>query len=120
MTTFSPFGATVEAVHDGDTLTVLADLGFNVYYHVDVRLNGCNAPELHAVGGAAARDWLAHKLPVGQQVKLTSHGADKYGGRWDCDLTLPDGTDVVEAGIAAGVLVRWDGKGAKPVPAVSA
>lgn len=116
MTSFSPYGATVLSVHDGDTLRVMADLGFEVYARVDVRLAGCNAPELSQPGGQAAKAWLAGVLPVGSPVRIVSHGADKYGGRWDCDVTLPNGDDLVTAGVAAGVLVRWDGHGPKPVP----
>src|SRR5690348_15046117 len=42
--------------HDGDTLHVDLDLGFNrIGYRATVRLIGCNAPELRDPGGQAAR-----------------------------------------------------------------
>jgi endonuclease YncB( thermonuclease family) len=116
VTAFRPFAATVLSVHDGDTLRVLADLGFRVSATIDVRLAGCNAPELALPAGKAAKAWLAQLLPAGTPVAIVSHGPDKYGARWDCDVAILDGTDVVASGVTAGMLARWDGHGPRPVP----
>ena len=36
-------------VYDGDTCTILVDLGFRVQFEIKVRLLGINAPELKGV-----------------------------------------------------------------------
>lgn len=110
------FPATVTSVYDGDTFTVLADCGFEVWRVVDVRLNGCNARELHDLGGAEARDHVLELMPVGAKVTLTVSGWDKYGDRSDSLVTLPDGRDLTATMIADGYAAVWNGKGAKPVP----
>jgi len=138
MATFGPYTATVDGIHDGDTLTVdvlLApvgklnavsdrDLGFHVHRthqgivieRQSVRLFGCNAPELATPAGKAALAYIETLVKVGDQVKLLSHGVDKYGGRIDGAVTLADGRDLSKAMIAAGHAVFWDGTGVKPVP----
>lgn len=110
------FPATVVKVHDGDSISVDCDLGFHIEYTISVRLYGCNAPELNTAAGKAARAHLLTLAPIGSKVTVTSYGPDKYGGRWDCTITLPDGSDVAERLIAAGHAARWDGRGVKPVP----
>lgn len=133
--TWGPYVATVEGIHDGDTIEVglvLAktgkqkadvDLGFNVHrgplgttmVRQSVRLFGCNAPELKTPEGQASVAFLRTLLAVGDRVKLVSYGWDKYGGRIDGLVTLPDGRDLVSAMIAAGQAVPWGGSGPKPV-----
>jgi endonuclease YncB( thermonuclease family) len=103
-------------VYDGDTLTVLADLGFAVWRRVSVRVDGINAIELRAPGGLAAREHLKALLPAGGEVTLTSLGWDKYGDRVDGRITLPDGRDVGEVMVIDGYAARWDGTGARPTP----
>lgn len=46
-------------VHDGDTVRVRLDLGFDTYRDVWVRIDGIDAPELKDVGGVSSRDYLA-------------------------------------------------------------
>lgn len=136
-TTYGPYRATVVAIHDGDTIDVDivlakvgrqktdADLGFNVHRgpagvvleRQSVRLLGCNAPELATAAGKAALAFLETVLRVGDVVTLVSHGWDKYGGRIDGQVALPDGRDLTAVMIAANDAAPWDGKGAKPVPA---
>ena len=139
MTTFGPYKATVVEIHDGDTIDVDlvlvashahrhepdVDLGFNVHAvsgqgvvleRQSVRLLGCNAPELATDAGKAALAYLETILHVGDQVELVSHGWDKYGGRVDGTIRLPDGRDLTETMIAAGQAAPWDGQGVKPVP----
>jgi len=135
MTTFGPYKATVAAIHDGDTIDVdlvlvehighLAhdhDLGFNVHRapagvvleRQSVRAYGCNAPELSTAAGKASLAFLQTLLKVGDEITLLSHGWDKYGGRIDGQITLPDGRDMVTVMIAAGHAVAWSGQGVKP------
>jgi len=138
---FGPYSATVVGIHDGDTISVdivLApvgrlhavadrDLGFLVHRthqgivleRQSVRLFGCNAPELATPAGKVALAFIESLVKVGDQVKLLSHGWDKYGGRIDGAVTLADGRDLSKAMIDGGHAVYWDGVGAKPVPAAA-
>lgn len=56
------YRARVVRVHDGDTCTVLLDLGLRVTTTVSVRLAGVYAPELSQPGGPECRDLLAALL----------------------------------------------------------
>lgn len=134
--TWGPYNATVVGIHDGDTIEVDvvlakvgkekadADLGFNVHRRSEgivlarqsVRLYQCNAPELKTAAGQASLAYLQTLLAVGDHVKLTSYGWDKYGGRIDGVVVLADGRDVVTEMIAAGHAVAWGGQGPKPLP----
>lgn len=101
--TFGPYPAVVTAWHDGDTCHLDVDLGFGIHSTgINGRIYGINAPELDT---AAGKDALARALllcPVGTAVTVVSHGWDKYGGRFDAELTLPDGTSLADQMIASG------------------
>lgn len=97
--------------HDGDTAHVDVDLGFGqraAAYdlkgrpQLSARVYGINAPELGTTAGAAALDYARTLCPAGTLITLISHGWDKYGGRFDATLTLPDGTDYATRMLAAG------------------
>lgn len=70
------------------------------------RVYGINAPELSTDAGKASAAYAKGLLPVGSLVKLISHGWDKYGGRYDGDITLPNGDDFGIAMILAGMAVK--------------
>lgn len=110
------FGATVLSVHDGDTLTVDLDLGMFVHRITTVRLRGCNARELSQPGGVEARDHLRSVLPVGTEVTVGTVKADKYGNRWEANVRLQDGSDLVTGLIAGQWAATWDGRGSRPLP----
>ena len=93
MATFGPYPATVLGWHDGDTCHLDIDLGFAIHLVAEptCRVYGINAPELSTPEG---KDALAHVLglaPPGSKVTVVSHGWDKYGGRFDGELTRGDG-----------------------------
>ena|SRR5690349_8412174 len=77
-TPFGPYRATIVEVHDGDTLTADASLGFDCYARVTVRLFGVNTPELtkgtaaQRKAGRAARDFVKQLLPPGSPVRVTT------------------------------------------------
>jgi hypothetical protein len=85
----------VAAVHDGDTVSLDIDLGFNTWLHpgginaadparTSFRLYRCNARELDQPGGPEARDHLAELFELaGGRVLVTSIRNDKFGGRYD-------------------------------------
>lgn len=111
------YPATVTSIHDGDSCSVMADLGFGVWRSVNVRLNGINAIELNQPGGKEARDYLTSLIPTGMRLTLVSLGWDKYGDRTDAMLVLPDSRDVADVMVGAGYAARWTGKGPRPSPA---
>src|SRR5437763_5462729 len=137
MSSWGPYTAIVVGEHDGDTLeldiliskrrfsvTAPQDLGFNVQLRRDgvwlarqaVRTFGDNAPELATPAGKAALAYLQSILPLGTKVLLLSEGFDKYGGRVDASVTLPDGRDLAKAMIDSGNAAIWNGVGPKPLP----
>jgi micrococcal nuclease len=110
------YNAKVVAVHDGDTMTLDVDLGFFAHIVQPFRLLGCNARELSQPGGSEARSHLAALLPAGTPVQIQSVKPDKFGGRYDAQVTLTDGTDLVSQLIAQQWAAAWDGQGTKTVP----
>lgn len=111
------YNATVQRVIDGDTIVVNIDLGFGTWLHAQtMRLLGINAREKSDAGGAEAKANLTELLPFGTAVVLTSVKADKYGGRYDALITLPDGSDLSEHLVETGWAASWTGTGKKPVP----
>ena len=99
---FGPYPGVVVDWHDGDTCHVDLDLGFANYelsHDLDnkpilsCRIFGINAPELSTDAGKAALAYALQLCPLGTKVTVLSHGWDKYGGRFDGSLTLPDGSD---------------------------
>lgn len=110
------YRALVTAVHDGDTYNVDVDLGFSVHVQTIVRLYGCNCIELADPGGIETQAYVAGLL-TGRQVLLTTVKPDKFGGRYDAHVTLPDSQDLTAKLIIEGWAVGWNGRGPKPVPA---
>jgi endonuclease YncB( thermonuclease family) len=116
MTVWAYPRATVAYIHDGDTVAADLDLGFGLKLRQALRLDGCNAIELGQPGGPEARDNLAALLPVGAVVAVRVVGLDKYAGRCDAQITLPDGRDLVTVLITGQWAVPWNGLGPKPTP----
>jgi endonuclease YncB( thermonuclease family) len=89
---FGPYKGTVDQVHDGDTVYVRLDLGFDLNVYARCRIYGINAPELSTPEGKVALAFAQGLLPVGSSVRVTSHGWDKYGGRIDAEIGYGDVT----------------------------
>jgi endonuclease YncB( thermonuclease family) len=81
------YRATLQGVHDGDTITVLLDQGLKEFRSMHIRLFGINAPELATAAGKPARDHLTALLGgttgVALVIRTLKDKADKYGERWD-------------------------------------
>jgi endonuclease YncB( thermonuclease family) len=107
MKTFGPYTGVVDQVHDGDTLYVRLDVGFDLTVYARVRLYAVNAPELRTAAGVAARDYVRQLLPVGTRVQVVSYGWDKYGGRIDGVVLYGDNQSLAEALLAAGHAVPY-------------
>ena len=73
------------AVIDGDTLDVLADLGFGVKIECRLRLVGINTPESRTRNleektlGLAAKAFLKEVIAESDSIEFLSHGTGKYG-----------------------------------------
>jgi endonuclease YncB( thermonuclease family) len=117
------YKATVCSAHDGDSIHVDIDLGFGLTLGSDnsvpgamLRLAGCNARELEEEGGIEAREHLVTLLPAGTVVTLRTVKPDKFGGRYDAVVELPDGRDLATVLIEEGWVAAWSGEGERPVP----
>ncbi len=113
VTVFGPYPATVLSIHDGDTMTLSIDLGFDVSFRTVARLYGINSPELATPEGKAARAFAETLVKPGDAVTVRSHGYDKFGGRTDCTVGLADGRDFGSAMVAAGFARPYFGVGPK-------
>lgn len=116
MASFGPYPAKVLSLHDGDTITFDIDLGFDHLIagkgwdgvpRLSCRVFGINAPELKTKAGKDALAFAATLLKAGDICQITSHGYDKYGGRFDGVITLPDGRDFGTEMISAGHAVPY-------------
>ncbi|HLA65189.1 MAG TPA: hypothetical protein VK600_01255 [Candidatus Saccharimonadales bacterium] len=114
MTVYGPYPAVVTDWHDGDTCHLNIDLGFATFEYghdldghpiLSCRIYGINAPELSTDAGKAALLYAEQLCPPGTHVTVLSHGWDKYGGRFDGSIALPDGSDFGTAMLAAGQAV---------------
>lgn len=111
--------AQVVRVIDGDTVIVVADLGWRVKIETAVRVDGMNAPEKTTDAGRLAAEFARGLLPVGKQVTVRSKRLlgqfEKYG-RVLADLEARDTPwlDFATTMIAAGHAKPWDGSGARP------
>jgi micrococcal nuclease len=113
VTVFGPYPALVADVHDGDTMTLVLDLGFNIALRMACRCYGINAPELATDDGKAAHAYALTLVKPGDRVTVMSHGYDKYGGRFDGAISLADGRDFGVAMVTAGQAKPYFGVGPK-------
>lgn len=112
--TFGPYRGIVDRVHDGDTVYVQLDVGFDLTVYTRVRIHGINAPELSTPEGKIARDFAKTLLAAGASVEVVSYGWDKYGGRIDGSVTTADGRDFATVMLDSGHAKPYTGHGPKP------
>lgn len=110
------YPAVVERVIDGDTVQLNVDLGFCVWCLQTFRLLGINAREHDMPGGPEATENLRAILAQPDVLTITSVKPDKFGGRYDAAITLPDGRDLATLLVADNWAAAWDGRGTKPLP----
>jgi micrococcal nuclease len=87
------YRAKITEVYDGDTVTAVVDLGFNVSITEKIRLSGLNAPEVRGEerpDGLISRDRLRDKI-LGKEVVLKTD-KDKTGkyGRYIAEIYLEE------------------------------
>lgn len=87
------YNVKITSVYDGDTVTGDVDLGFGVWMHNQkFRLYGINTAELKTkdesekLKALAARDRL-RELVLDKEVRIRSHGKEKYG-RWLIEIWI--------------------------------
>jgi len=102
VTTFGPYPATVVSIHDGDTITLAIDLGFDITATERCRVFGINAPELSTQAGKDAVAYARTVIKFADRCTVISHGWDKYGGRFDGTITFPDGRDFAQLMLDSG------------------
>jgi endonuclease YncB( thermonuclease family) len=107
MSLYGPYKAIVADWHDGDTCHMNLDLGFGLVLALSCRVYGINAPELNTDAGKAALAYALQVCPPGTAVTVMSHGWDKYGGRFDGEITLPDARDFGLVMLTAGQAVKY-------------
>lgn len=93
------YKATVVKVYDGDTITVMIDLGLDAYRKESLRLADINAPEVRGEereAGLISRDALREKI-LGKEVILKTK-KDKTGkyGRYITTVFLPTEAIITE------------------------
>lgn len=92
--------ATADYVFDGDTFAAYVAIAPDVDISVRVRLINIDTPEIHGdcdyeiERANMARERLRELLPAGTVVDLQNIKDDKYLGRIDANVILPDGRDV--------------------------
>jgi len=88
----------IKKIYDGDTMTVIIDLGFGVYKTEILRLIGIDAPELRGEereDGLIVRDWLRNRLykavAEGKEIiiRTTQDKKGKYG-RYLAEIFIGD------------------------------
>lgn len=107
------YRALVIDVHDGDTITVDVDLGFNIRQTIPLRLTGINAPELGTVAGTASAAWLRNRLAGSNVIICTTKDRKEKYGRYLASVWVGE-ERINQSIVKAGHAVEWDGKGARP------
>jgi endonuclease YncB( thermonuclease family) len=105
--------ALVVEVLDGDTIKCQIDLGFKISLLTNVRVHGCNSPELPTPLGVLALNFTRGLITPGDILTLDSKRLDLYG-RAEAVVTLPDGSDLGTRLLGSGHAVPADDRGNLP------
>jgi endonuclease YncB( thermonuclease family) len=113
-----PYSARIIDVHDGDTIHMDIDLGFGIILaaynlkdevQLACRVYGINARELRTEQGKEDFLYARALLQPGDLVTVRSHGWDKFGGRFDGEITMPGGVDFATTMLESGHAVTFKG-----------
>jgi endonuclease YncB( thermonuclease family) len=83
------FRARLRRVIDGDTLLVVADLGFGVWTEQRLRLAGIDAPELSTLAGQQVKKRVIEELRHAPDLVVKTYQTDKWD-RYLADVFYPD------------------------------
>ena len=112
--------AVVDYIFDGDTFSAQVMLEGDIAITVRVRLINIDTPEMNGKCAAeitmaqSAKDLLATLIPRGTTVDLRNIKDDKYLGRINANVILPDGRDVGNILIDSGLARPYNGGKRKP------
>ena len=112
--------AVVDYIFDGDTFSAGVKLDADVEITVRVRLINIDTPEMNGkckaekVMAQSARDLLGVLMPRGTAVELENIKDDKYLGRINANVILPDGRDVGRVMIDSGLARPYSGGKRQP------
>lgn len=112
--------AVVDYHFDGDTFSAGVMLDTDVEITVRVRLINIDTPEINGkctaekVMAQSARDLLVTIIPRGTVVDLQNIKDDKYLGRINANVILPDGRDVGQIMIDSGLARPYSGGKRQP------
>ena len=107
--------ATVSYIIDGDTFSAMVRIDDDVRISVRVRILDIDTPEINGECDAErkmalrAKDRLAELLPIGGDIELSDIKDDKYLGRIDARVKMPDGRDVSKVMLHEGLARPYDG-----------
>ncbi len=107
--------AVVDYIFDGDTFAAYVLLDDDIRISVRVRIMNIDTAEIHGQCeyeinlALRARDRLAQLIPVGSTVELTGIKDDKYLGRIDAYVIMPDGRDVGDVMVSENLARRYAG-----------
>lgn len=110
-----PVEAIAVEVIDGDTFRADALVWPGHSVHVNIRLRGIDAPEMHArcpaerEAALAAREALVRMLAE-ERLTLSNIGSAKYYGRVLADVATAGGTPVAGALLATGLVRPYRGE----------
>ena len=107
--------AVVDYVLDGDTFAASVNVAPDIAISVRVRLINVDTPELKGECefeidlAQQAKQRLAAVLPLGAKIDLQNIKDDKYLGRIDANVILPDGRDLGDVLVQDGLARKYDG-----------
>ena len=118
------YSCTVERVVDGDTIDVVLDLGFDIFYKSRVRLYGIDTPESRTrnkdekARGKMAGSFLKEAIEDGEKVVIQTKLKDSKGkyGRVLGDVVV-DGVNINELMVKCHLAVAYHGQSKKDVEA---
>ncbi len=100
-----------EDIYDGDTITVVIDLGFHIEFgELTLRLYGIDAPEMRGpekAAGRRSRDWLRERLKDREFIVQTIRDRKGKYGRYLAIIWV-DGVNVNEEMVRLGLAERKD------------
>jgi len=110
------FTATVEKVHDGDTITLRTDFRD---FDFPLRFLETNAPELNERGGEESKEWLK-KLIEGEEIQIIMN-ADQRVGKYGRLLGRPfyRGLDIGQQSINTGHSTTFENRNEGKIPNIT-
>ena len=99
------YPAKVFKVIDGDTLTVIADLGFSLFSKQKLRLRRINAPEMTTNKGIKAKEFVLDQLKSCARIVVKTYSTDLYD-RYLVDVFYLPGGDDAQKIAREGILLN--------------